>query len=270
MRWKKRLLLALAVFFTAAILLAAAGIYLYKHAPSWYAPRTMSEDQRLQASRSAEDKMIRTYNWASRQARATSQPTATTVTFTTDEINAFFEKWEILSDPHWQAFVSDPMLVVHDHQLVLGGLFKPLNTIISLHFQPSLDETGRLHLHLQRIMGGQLPLPMTFFNHQRQIILDGVRPRLAQWQHQAHIDRQGANDAMIAAAMTQLFLTVFSDDPAEPVIFLPANDQRAMPARLTDIKIENSSITLRVEPMSQAEREAFLARVRGWSSLGTN
>ena len=264
MRWLKRILLGLAILITVGILLMATGIYLYRHPPAWYAPRSMTDEQRLANARSAEDKMVQTYNWASQQSKSVTHPAATTVTFTADEINAFFEKWEVMGDPRWQRFVSDPMLVIQGNRLVLAGLFRPMNTIISLHFEPTLDEQGQLHLQLKKILGGRLPLPVSFFTRQKQLILNGVGPELARWRRDARLDPKGtANDAMIAAAMMQLFLTVFDGNAAEPVVFLPVNEGRAMPAKLTDIRVEDSGVTLRVEPMNLAARNEFLDRVKG-------
>jgi len=265
MRWFKRILLALAILLTLGIVLSATGIYLYRHPPAWYAPKSMSDEQRLANARSAEDKMVRTYNWASQQSKATApvQVGATTVTFSADEINAFFEKWEVLGDPRWQRFVADPMVVIQENRLVLAGLFRPMNTIVSLHFEPGLDEKGQLHLGLKKILGGRLPLPTSFFLRERSLVTNGVGPELARWKREARLDGRGtANDAMIAAAMTELFLTVFEDRAAEPVVFLPVNEGRAMPAKLVNLQIRDASVTLTVQPMNLAERKKYLTKVK--------
>jgi hypothetical protein len=67
----------------------------------------------------------------------------------------------------------------------------------------------------------------------------------------------------VSAGLTEALLRVLHDEPAEPVIFLPVAGHGAVPARLTDVSVQDQTLSLTVRPMTPAERAAFLARVKG-------
>src|SRR2546430_9092686 len=158
MKWLKRILLVLAIALTAVILFCAGGIYLYKRAPSWYTPAAMSDDQRAAAARSAEDKMVKTYNWAARtRAHPASQPQPTTLSLSADELTAFLQKWQALGgDAQWSQYTADPVVAIQDNHLIVSTTVRSFGTVVSLHLDPSLDPQRKVHLELTRGLGGRL------------------------------------------------------------------------------------------------------------------
>jgi hypothetical protein len=266
MRWAKRILLAIAVLVTAAILFAAGGIYLYKCAPAWYAPAAMSDEQRAAAARAAEDKMVRTYNWAARTRAGksvTTKPAAMMVSFTADELTAFLQKWLVLDNASWNQYAADPVVVIRDNRLILAATVKTFGTVVSLHLEPTLDSQGNLHVQSAGIFGGRLPLPGGIWNSQRRTLSAYLQPNMQRWRREARMDAAGsANDAAMAATITQLLLAVLDNRATEPVIFLPVDENKGMPARLTELRLDNSAITVKVQPMSAPERKAFFSRLR--------
>src|SRR5436190_7922042 len=108
MSWKKRILLMLAVLMSLVAIFCTSGLYLFKAAPDWYVPRALTAEQQAAAAAQAERKVIETRNWAAEarareqakanntlSSRAATRPFApdTTIAFTADELNAFFQKW---------------------------------------------------------------------------------------------------------------------------------------------------------------------------------
>jgi hypothetical protein len=225
--------------------------------------------------------MIETHNWAAEararetakargtlSTRAATRPFAAgnTLSFTADELNAFFQKWSPPAkwDPQVRRYISDPVLILHDERLILAGTVTNLGAVVSLHFEPMLDEKGMLHLQLRRVLAGKLPLPSSLWEGQRQRLADSVKGKLPNFQRLARMDStSGAtNGAGVAAAMTKLLLSVLSDQPADPVVFLPLDDKRGLPAKLTAVRIADGALNLTVEAITPREREEFLARIR--------
>jgi hypothetical protein len=297
MKWFKRLLLT---FGALAVLLGLVGGYLYffvyHGTPDWY-PRAKKIDPAAEAAaaRRVEDKVAQTLNWASatqaqqdRARHAANEPTGRTnapqppatqpagtsprqgltasadpltLSFTEEELNAFFAKWEKLYDwdKKYSAYVSDPAIILHDGRIILAGRSKDLGTVLSAHFDPELtgnttegkavsapagsaaaaepsaasngsssspqpgDEPARkLYLKLDRLLAGNLPLPQSFFDKYRATLGDRLKVSLPTYQRDAALFKDGtANSAAVVATMGKLFLHVLDREPGAPILFLP-------------------------------------------------
>src|SRR5205814_2471091 len=200
-----------------------------------------------------------------------------TVTCTEQELNAAFEKWETAYD--WRdasgAYISDPRIVLHEGRLIVAGDVKDMGTLISLHFHPRVDDKGRLRFELERILGGRLPLPESAFDGYRDKLEQKVLASLPGLQRGAQFKPDGsANEKAVAACFAELLLHVLEREPAEPVLFLPANQGACVPVKLTDVAIDGKSIALTVQLMSAQERKALLGEIRmpyrGAAARGTS
>ena len=111
------------------------------------------------------------------------------MTFTDDELNAFFDKWFAWNN--WKAayepHVTDPILLLEDGRLILAARAKELDTIASLQFEPRIDDAGRLDLRLVRVLGGNLPLPHGVLERYRTRLADSMRRRLPRWREQRQL-----------------------------------------------------------------------------------
>src|SRR5205085_4682904 len=149
-------------------------------------------------------------------------------------------------------------------RLVLAPTINPLGAVVSLHFQPSLDDAGQLHLQLQRVLAGRLPMPTSLWTGQKQRVSSALEPRLPSMQRRAKMDdlTGATNGPGVAAAMTKLLLATLADKSADPTIFLPYDDRRGLPVKLTSIQIKDNSLLLHVQSLTPDERAAFFTRLR--------
>ena len=286
MKWLKSLARILACVLVIAAIGAAVGWYLLRGKPTWYVAAPVDPVAQQAAAVRAENQLKRTIDWAASQqaqeraaihAARGASPASTnpspspakrpslTVAFTEQELNAAFEKWEAAYG--WKSaygeHISDPRIVLHDGRLIVAGTVKDTGTLVSLHFQPKMDQQRRLQFELVRILGGRLPLPEAAFDRYREQLEQRLRGSLPELQRGARIAPDGsANEKAVAAAFAKLGLRVLDRRPEEAFLFLPANQGSRMPVKLADVKIEGKSITMTVQTMTPQERTALLERIR--------
>ena len=287
MKWLKRLVRIVAVVVVLAALGAGVGWYLLRGRPSWYEVVKVDPAAQQAAAVRAENELKRTIDWAASQqaeeraaihagrgAAAASPATAATgpstrrsltVSFTEPELNAAFQKWGQAYgwDTAYGQYITDPRIVLHEGRLIFAGDVPSFGTVVSLHFQPTVDPQGRLQFELVRVLGGRLPLPESAFDKYREKLEQKVRASLPELQRGADIKPDGsANDKAVAAALAKLLLRVLGRQPGEAVLFLPANQGARVPVRLGDVSIESKSIGLTVQLMTPQERAELLQRIR--------
>jgi hypothetical protein len=287
--WTRRTLLILAALVCAAALLSATGAILFKGTPDWYHPRGAgSPQERAAAAERAERQIELTHNWAARikadadralyaqrsgaPAPATQPRQPLTITFTEQELSAFFDKWSQAYDwsAKYSAYIEDPAIVLKDGRLILAARLKDLGAIGSIQFQPALDEQGQLHAGLSRVMAGRLPLPDMFWTPQRDKIAVTLQENLPAWKQHAKIDPSGAaNFSAMAASLSRLFFGAAYRRPADPIFFLPLVEQgKSVPVRLTRLDINDARVTITVEPLTPAQRVGLLNRIRSPDDSG--
>ncbi len=278
-RTKKRSLLTTALGLVLLAALAGGGFWLFHITPSWYRPLAHTAAQWAQAATRAEAKLLELRNWAAesharlsatRSAQKNGAPTTAavpvTISFEEEELNGFFDKWSRYA--HWQQhygkLIENPTLVLRNGSLILAAWVPDMNTVVSAHFRPQVDDQGRLCANLVRVMGGRLPMPKAVFSAQSKRLAALVQYKLPKMQQQAHIDASGAaNASAIGAAMAKLLLSTLDREPAEATFFLPLLDQpRGMPVRLTAVRIENKTLTMTVETLNEPQRKTLLDRIR--------
>jgi hypothetical protein len=288
MKWVKRLLRIVACVVVIAVVGAAVAWVLLRGRPSWYDGQALDPAAARAAAVRAENEFKRTIDWAAsqqaeeraamraaRDGAAASSPTtpsthpatrpSLTVTFTEQELNAAFEKWGKAYGwaTAYGQYVSDPRIVLHDGRLIFAGDVKDFGTIVSLHFQPAVDKQGHLQFELARVLAGRLPLPESAFNQYREKLEQKVRSSLPEMQRAARIEPDGsANEKAVAATMAKLLLRVLDRRPGEAVLFLPANQGKQVPVKLSDVNIDGKKIALTVQLMTPQERSALLERIR--------
>ena len=186
MKWIKRLFVAGALL---VVVLAASALLIHRIArsrPDWYPVQLLDEASRGAAARSVEDKIVSMQNWAldtnanERNRKSGMRPDSPGyiaapdpvkhISFSEAELNAFFTQWD--DAMHWKdrysEFVEDPVLALADNRIILGANVKELDTFVSVHFEPSIDPSGKLRLTLVKVMGGKLPLPRAFWDSYRR------------------------------------------------------------------------------------------------------
>jgi hypothetical protein len=287
MKFLKALIVFLVVLVLGAVLASVVGWFLLRGTPDWYKADAITAEQRQAAANKAEDMLTRMTNWAgAAQARRASQvadgPTTTQasgvlghepsqpfeIQFTDVELNAFFNKWADLDDRRavMDRYVENPRLALRDHQLILAGNVKDLGMVVSLQFEPKIDERGKLRMDLVRVMGGLLPLPDAMWADKREKFEKMLRSELPKYQRSAKFSSEGtANGAAASAAMDKLLLATLNREPAAPVVFVPYQVSRlnsSVPAKITAVSIQDHTLTMTVEQMTTDERDALLTWLR--------
>jgi hypothetical protein len=285
MKWFKRITFFV-VGLAIVLALAAVGAYVFgvRGTPDWLERPVFSAEQRAAAANRMDQKILETLSQVQemyaydpgaqsrpagaggdKRPAATQPATQLKVTFTEEELNASFQKWDQLYGwtQRYQNYIKDPAIVLHDGRIILAGQSEELHSLVSLHFEPKLDADGQLDLKLSQVLAGRLPIPQGFFEKYRtsaRTKLHGVLPEL---QRKAEFKPDGsANVDAMSAAMAKLFLHVLDEETAEPALFLPVGDKRAVPVRLRKVSIENHELTLIVKPLTANERSTLLERIR--------
>ena len=142
-----------------------------------------------------------------------------------------------------------------------------------MQFEPKIDEQNNLQMNLVRVMGGVLPLPDAMWASKREKIQAMLKASLAEYQPSASLAADGtANSAAASAEWSKLLLAVLNYESSDPVVFIPYDMKhlnRSVPAKITGIAIQNGTLTMTVEQMTAAEREALMERLRTPYSTAT-
>jgi hypothetical protein len=277
MKWIKGLL-KLVVF--AAVLvgvLAAGGWWMSHREPEWFKHHQLSQEQAAAAAASAQRQVQRTLNWAADQqaytdSRRVGAPTthpsqSLEISFTEDELNGFFQTWNAHFgwSRRFDQYLSDPQIVLRNHQLILAAMVKQMGSVISIEFGPKLDD-GKLLMPVDGVLAGRLPLPESFWDRYRNQLVDSIQDHLPDWQQGAQIRPNGtANSDAVAAGMGELLVNLLTNRPANPILFLPSDvrsKQKSIPVKVTNLKIHHQTLDLTVEPLNAEDRATLLDSIR--------
>jgi hypothetical protein len=287
-------------FFVVGLALVLAGVagwayWKVRGTPDWLRPSTATAEERAAAANRLDQKILEALSvargWGESPEDSQTQPAGSEdkrpaatqhyshlkVSFTEDELNASFQKWDQLY--HWteryRNYVQDPSIVLHDGKIIVVGKSDEVGTVVSLHFDPKLTSRGQLELRLSSVLAGRFSLPQWSVEKYRTSARTKLKSVLPNLQRKATIDPDGsANSDAVAAGMAKLFLHVLDDEPGEPVLFLPVRNKRSVPVKLTDVTVANKELTLIVKPLNARERQAVLEQIRErydkeTASLGT-
>jgi hypothetical protein len=270
-KWTKRISLAGLTLLVIVVVLGVQGWWLVRGTPDWYLPQALTPEQREAAAQSATDKLILIQNQAARarmdgnRNQAAAEAGAISISFSENEINALLEKWSAWGNfkATYERFISDPRLVLKDGRIILAGRVKELGAVASLHFDPQIDQDGRLKIKLARILAGKLPLPHAIVSRYQQQGIDAIKAHLPAWRRNARIDSTGlANGDAISAGMGLLLVDVLRQKSAEPILFLRLVESGSIPVKLSEVKIDGHDLTLVVRPMTPQQRDQLLRQIR--------
>src|SRR4051812_8079455 len=131
-KWMKRLLLVVGIALALLVATALTGLWMIRAEPAFYRRITLTPEQREAAAQRATNKLATIQNQA---ARLRAAPASTrivnagdeiTVSFTADELNAFFEKWSNFQNwkASYQPYVEDPVVILQDGRIILAARVK--------------------------------------------------------------------------------------------------------------------------------------------------
>jgi hypothetical protein len=186
-----------------------------------------------------------------------------TVSFDDDEINSFATAWKSPGKSALQERISryftDGRVVLEDDSVILVGQSPAFGTLVSAEFRPSIDVQEKLHVDLDSLSAGLLPIPRSAVSGRLMRLAALLQPQLSIEQPLIRIDSaQTANAAALAASWIRLFLCSMNDLPADPVLIIPydmSNLRRGFPVKLIAIKIIEGQITLTMEPLTSDEAQ---------------
>src|SRR5579859_5477480 len=178
MKWKKRILL-LALFLAVFAAATLGGAYwMSRGQPEWYSHKQMDPAKLEAAAARAEQQMQRTVSWAqdqqahevssSRGVPSTNPSKSIDVSFSEDELNAFFRKWDSTFgwSKAYSPYISEPEIALRDGRIMFAATSNDLGSVLSIELFPRL-EGDQLRLSVWRVLAGKLPLPGTFMTRYR-------------------------------------------------------------------------------------------------------
>jgi hypothetical protein len=274
-KWIKSLMLLVALLLVIILAVVYGSFRLFKGAPDWYHRWAVSPADREVLARQAFNKFANIQNAAAlarrdeiagQAANSPSLPVPIVVSFSDDELNAFFEKWANYANwkSNYDRYVQDPLIILQEGHLILAGQVLDLDAVVSLELNPRIDPDGRLDLRLDRVLAGRLPLPGMLIGPYKARLTATLRQNLPRWRQQAAIDSDGtANSALISASMARLFIHTLDHTSADPILFLPLVQSHAnVPVRVCDVKLDDHNLTMTVLPLNAGERQALVKRIK--------
>jgi hypothetical protein len=287
---KKRIIRTLASALAMLLIVGGISWYLYHQNPSWYHLKLSDSQTHQSTVNDAIQKLGGTFSWAAgiraqfvRQSRGES-PSATstsastsafaagpnTITLTEDEINALLQNW---NDPETgdlqqglQDHFSNGCVALVDHQIILAAESKELGAVLSIVFEPTVNDSGQLDLQMQGIYIGRLRIPHAALAGKLGELRQTLAAGLAEDQPVAHISASMvANPEAAGAGWTRMLIDAIDGQPSEPVIFMPFDlrvTSQLLAVHVTNVQISEGSITLTLEPISVDQRKEIEARLK--------
>ena len=281
-KFLKRSLIALAlIMFVLALLALSAGV-LYKGTPDWYQVKTATREQVLAAASNAENKLTATQNWAARlnadQIRANlassttkiaTRPTDThVITFTDVELNALFDKWSETFgwSSKYNEYLADPRIVLQKDRLIFAGRLKDLGAIASIHLQPTLDpDTGKASPRNRAPASAAV-----CHSPKRSSTNSGNRcstpsPATRPPGNAAPTSTPPAPpiNPQCSSPSDASPPTRIQHEAGDPILFLPlAQQNKSVPVQVTNVSIDDGTLSLTVRSLTPQERTALLTRIK--------
>jgi|SRR5688572_30263788 len=287
---KKFLKIAAVVVLLLLIGLAGGGLYVWrgvKAVPAFYRSQPLEGQARLEAIESVERKVLNLQSvldkaYVRAQADpaapelATSQPAeellgrstqdSISVTFTGPELDTYFRKWleETGYAPRLSKYMNNPRIGIDDGRVILAGQMAEFDAVVSLYFLPEVDEDGAVHLKLDGIYAGRIPLPDMAIEKFRAQAVEALDERSEQFRRDADISPEGfANEAAILLSSQQQLRELFEGQEVAPLIaFLPLPARGFVPARVSELEVEEQELVLGVQLLDRTEQARLLRELR--------
>ena len=287
---KKVLKITAVVVLLLVIALAGAGLYVLrgvKAVPAFYSSQPLEGQARLEAIESVERKVLNlqsvldeayarshagtgtTENPASQPAEeilGRSSEDSISVAFTGAELDTYFRKWleETGYAPRLAKYMSNPRIGIDDGRVILAGRMPEFNAVVSLYFLPEADEEGAVHLKLEGIYAGRIPLPDMAIEKFRTQAIDALEERTGQFRKEADISAEGfANEAAILLSSQQQLRELFEGREVETLIaFLPLPARGFVPARVSELSVQEQELVLGVQLLDRTEQAELLKALR--------
>jgi hypothetical protein len=287
---KKFLKITAVVVLLLVIGLAGAGLYVLRGVravPAFYEAEPLEGQARLEAIESVERKVlnlqsvldeayVRSQAAPEATAVATSQPAeellgrsaedSISVAFTGAELDTYFRKWleETGYAPRLGRYMSNPRIGIDDGRVILAGRMAEFNAVVSLYFLPEVDEEGTVHLKLDGIYAGRIPLPDMAIEKFRTQAIEALEERTIQFRKEADISDEGfANEAAILLSSQQQLRELFEGREVRRLIaFLPLPARGFVPARVSELTVQEQELVLGVQLLDRAEQAELLSELR--------
>jgi hypothetical protein len=277
-KFLKRLLAVLGVLLLGMAVLAGITLYMARRHPAIYKPYVFDAAEQARIAKRAAEKFGQARQMAQRlraqearrqngltdvpetQAPPLLEPQ--TLEFDEEEVNAFLQE---TGKATFEQYVKEPGIFLREGQIILAGEVKDLGSVLSFHFEPEIDDQGKLKLSLVSSNIGRVSLPRGLVDAKLERVRGALKQRLPGWRQRAAMDATGqANQETVKAAMAKLLLNTLDNRASEPVVFTPADDlkEKALPLLLKDVQVEEKKLTLTLLPMNPEQRRAAFEKIR--------
>jgi hypothetical protein len=280
-RRRHRLLWIIGSGLVLVILAAVVTYQLAGSSPSWYrqTDATVSE----QGAGRAFEKLAGIHTWAAQRhawdwARSkgnrplVKEPAAElTVVITQDDVNSLLGKWyesiaeEKVSGRRLADQLQMPRIRITEDRITLAGTVPPLGgRVVSVDLHPGLTADGKIDLQLMGVRSGSVAIPELAWGKLRDMAIDQLPGIIKQFRSGASMDRGGGMSLEGASVvLARQGMDVLGHRPTVNVLLLPVlSDNVAMPARVSNSKLQMGSLTLTLTPLNAQEREELLKRAK--------
>jgi hypothetical protein len=287
---KKFLKITAVVLLLLVVGLAGAGLYVWrgvKAVPAFYRSEPLEGEERLRAIESVERKVLnlqsvldRAYARAHADAPEEAQPASRPaeqvlgvstdeeieVSFTGPELDTYFRKWlqETGYAPRLARYMNNPRIGIDDGRVILAGRMNEFDAVVSLYFLPVVEEDGAVHLRLDGVYAGRIPLPDMALEKFRTQVVEALGERSGELRDEADISPDGfANEAAILLSSSRQLLELFEGQEVDRLIaFLPLPGRGFVPARVSELAVNEQDLALGVELLTEAEQADLLKELR--------
>ena len=183
------------------------------------------------------------------------------------QLNAFFQRWENNARQQLlDEYVEDPRLVIRDNQMILVGKVKSMGIILSLIFEPHLDDHGDFQLNLVRVQGGMLAVPDAMWAGKRDSIEQMLARKLPPFQAGASASPDGTvNGDTGSAAINEMLLAVLRSTTSPAIVFVPVETFKlapSIPVKITAMSMKGHSVKMTGRKMTPDELAGLMKTIK--------
>jgi hypothetical protein len=206
----------------------------------------------------------------------TAPSTTHTLTLTEDELNVMLAPQEKMLLARYGQWIDEPYVHLNGGRMVLAVTLKDTARVLSVHVEPKLTDEG-FTLAIDKLELGDQAVFRFLWSGYVGKLGEQCRPKLDEVRkNAAWIERRlpdgtrlagsdMGNEAAVASAMNRLVLRSIEGQAADPVLFLPVDgkfEHGGFPMRVTDVKVNDGTISLTFKPLTPAERDHLMARLK--------
>ena len=217
---------------TAALSSVIALWLCYRYTPAWYTESQIPHEQAEELALLFENITLARFNNAAQQVKPFS------FTFDQHQINGELEYRSAGIPDLLPAGVDEPVILFRPGRIVIAATIHQgsISTVMSMHLGAAIGDDGQLHITVEKMAGGSLPLPRKV----RNLVLDELTLRN---QPPPQTDEGWLDEYNVWSD------AIFNGSAIEPRFTIPGVFKKHI--RISNIHIGHEQLTVSVEPVAR-------------------